>query len=64
MAAVRSTQVGHRAAVHLRHVDGGEQRVAQLLVPVLQPLHKLGHLQPVVALPALVDPLVGVTVIR
>lgn len=64
MAAVCSAEVGHCAAVHLGHVYGGEQRVAQLLVPVLQALYKLGHLQPVVALLALVDPFVGVTVIR
>lgn len=63
VASVGRAQVCHRAAVHLYHVDGGDQGVCQLLVPVLQPLHKLGHLQAVLALFPFVDSLVWVAVI-
>lgn len=60
MAAVGSAQVHHRTAMDRHHADGGNQSVRQLLVPVLQPLDELGHLQAVLALLALVDSLVWI----
>lgn len=46
------------------HGDRGHQGVRQLLLPVLQPLDKLGDLQPILALFPFVDSLVWITIIR
>lgn len=64
VASVGSAQVCHCAAMDRHHSDRGNQGVCQLFVPVLQPLHKLGHLQAVLALFPFMDSLMWVTVIR
>lgn len=64
VSSVGGAQESHSAPVNRSHSDGGEQSVGELPVPELQPLHKLGHLQTVLPLAALVDALVEVTVVR
>lgn len=58
VSSVCGAQVGDCAPVDRYHVDRGNQGVGQLLVPVLQPLDKLGDLQAVLAFFAFVDSLV------
>ena len=63
VASVSCAQVRHCTAMNRHHRDRGNQGVCQLFVPVLQPLDELGHLQTVLALFALMNSLVWVTVI-
>lgn len=63
MPSVCGAEVRHCAPVDRYHVDRGDQGVGQLLVPVLQPLDKLGDLQAVLAFFAFVDSLVWVAIV-
>lgn len=63
VSSVCGAEVRYCAPVDRYHVDRGDQGVGQLLVPVLQPLDKLGDLQAVLAFFAFVDSLVWVTIV-
>lgn len=63
MSSFCGAEVRYCAPVDRYHVDRGDQGVGQLLVPVLQPLDKLGDLQAVLAFFAFVDSLVWVTIV-
>lgn len=64
VSSVCGAEVPYCAAVHRSHGDRGHQGVRQLLLPVLQPLDKLGDLQAILALFPFVDSLVWIAIIR
>lgn len=64
VSSICGAEVRHGAAVDRHHGDRGNQGVRQRLLPVLQPLDKLGDLQAILAFFPLVDSLVRVTIIR
>lgn len=64
VSSICGTEVPYCAAVDRIHGDRGDQGVGQLLLPVLQPLDKLGDLQAILALFPFVDSLVWITIIR
>lgn len=64
VSPICGAEVPYCAAVDRNHGDRGDQGVRQLLLPVLQPLDKLGDLQAILAFFPFVDSLVWITIIR
>lgn len=64
VSSVCGAEVPYCAAVDRNHGDRGDQGVGQLLLPVLQPLDKLGDLQAILAFSPFVDSLVWIAIIR
>lgn len=64
VSSICGAEVSYCAAVDRNHGDRGDQGVRQLLLPVLQPLDKLGDLQAILAFFPFVDSLVWITIIR